>query len=67
MKKVEGESALPKVVFQDMEQIHKNHSLVEGPTIETNPNYRVKLERPNQADVTMTRLIDRNGKPEYES
>lgn len=67
MKKLEGVDALPKAVFQDMEMAHKNKSTVTGPSIEVNPNYRIKLEHPNQADVTMTRLIDRNGKPEYES
>lgn len=67
MKKLEGKDSGIRPVFQDMELAHKGKSTVEGPAIEVNPNYRVKLEHPNEADVTMTRLIDRNGKPEYSS
>ena len=49
--------------FEDMEMIHKNKPVVSGEEVGQDASkFSRKLEHPNEADVSMQRLLDSNGK-----
>ena len=49
--------------FQDMEMSHKNQPKVSGESLgQDSSKFTRRLEHPNEADVSMQRLLDSNGK-----